>query len=75
VSRTCCVPSGGGYDGDTKACISIPYDGWAKGDPFVADVLGAGGSVFVSRDGKLGAVDFSYECKCILIDSSTYCFN
>jgi hypothetical protein len=55
------VPSGGGCDGDTKACIGIPYDGWVKGDPFVADVLGAGGSVLDSHDGKLGAVDFSYE--------------
>jgi hypothetical protein len=69
------VPNGGGCDGDTKACIGIPYDGWVKGDPFVADVLGAGGSVLDSRDGKLGAVDFSYERKCILIDSSMYCFN
>ena len=69
------MPSGGGCDGDTKACIVIPYDGWVKGDPFVADVLGAGGSVLDSHDGKLGAVDLSYERKCILIDSSTYCFN
>jgi hypothetical protein len=34
------VPGGGGYDGDTNVCIDIPYDGWAKGDPFVANVLG-----------------------------------
>jgi hypothetical protein len=52
------VPSGGSYDGDTNACIVIPYDGWAKGDPFVADGLGAGGSILDSREGKLGAVDF-----------------
>jgi hypothetical protein len=38
-------------------------------------VLGASGSVLDSRKGKLGAVDFSYERICILIDSSTYCFN
>jgi hypothetical protein len=49
-------------------------DGWAKGDPFVADVFGAGGSVFDSCDGKLGAVDFLYEHTHSLIDSSTYSF-
>jgi hypothetical protein len=69
------VPSGNDCDGDTNAFIGIPYDGWAKGDPFVADVLGAGDSVLDSREGKLGAIDFSYERICILIDSSTYCFN
>jgi hypothetical protein len=69
------VPSGCGCDGDTKVCIDIPYDDWVKGDPFIADVFDAGGSVLDSRDGKLGAADFSYARKCILIDSSTYCFN
>jgi hypothetical protein len=24
-------------DGDTSVCIGIPYDRWAKDDPFVAD--------------------------------------
>jgi hypothetical protein len=75
VSSTCRVPNGGDCDDDKKACMGIPYDSWVKGDPFVADALGAGGSVLDSRDGKLGAVDFLYERKCILIDSSTYCFN
>jgi hypothetical protein len=56
-------------------CIGIPYDGWTKVDPFVADVLGAGGSILDSREGKLGEVDFSYERICILIDSFTYSFN
>jgi hypothetical protein len=66
------VPSDNGCDGDTNVYIGIPYDGWAKGDPFVADVFGAGGSVFDSRKGKLGAVGFLYENAHFLIDSSTY---
>jgi hypothetical protein len=69
------VPSGCGCDGDTKACIGIPYDGWVKGDPFIADVFDAGGSVLDSRNGKLGAADFSYARRCISTNSSTYCFN
>jgi hypothetical protein len=62
------VPSGYGCDGDTKACIGIPYDGWVKGDPFIAHMFDAGGSVLDSRNGKLGADDFSYARRCILID-------
>jgi hypothetical protein len=69
------VPGGDGCDDDTNVCISMPYNGWAKGDPFVANVFGAGGSVLGSCEGKLGAVDLSYEHIYILIDSSTYCFN
>jgi hypothetical protein len=65
------VPGGDGCYDDTNVCIGMPYDGWAKGDPFVADVFGAGGSVLDSCEGKLGAVDFSYERIYILIDSST----
>ena len=44
MSSTCLVPSGCGCDCGTKACIDIPYDGWVKGDPFIADVFDAGGS-------------------------------
>lgn len=40
------MPSDGGCDDDMNACICIYYDGWAKNDPFAADMLGAGGSVF-----------------------------
>ena len=69
------MPSGCGCDGGTKASIGIPYAGWVKGDQFIVDVFDAGGSVLDSRDGKLRAADFSYERRCILIDSSTYCFN
>jgi hypothetical protein len=46
------------------------YDGWVKGDPFVADALGAGGSVLDSPDEKLGAADFSYERRCIFVGVS-----
>jgi hypothetical protein len=45
---------GGGCNGATNVFIGIPYDGWAKSDPFVADVFGAGGSVLDSCEGKLG---------------------
>jgi hypothetical protein len=75
VCRSCRIPYGIGCDDYMNVCIVMPYDGWAKGDPFVADVFGAGGSILDSCEGKLGAVDFSYECIYILIDSSTYCFN
>ena len=50
------MPSDNGCDGDTNVYIGIPYDDWAKGDPFVADVFGAGGSILDSHKGKLGAV-------------------
>jgi hypothetical protein len=53
MSRAGHVP-GGGCDGDTNVCISISYDGWAKGDPFVVDVFGTGGFVLDSSEGKLG---------------------
>jgi hypothetical protein len=46
MSRAGHVP-GGGCDGDTNVCIGISYDGWAKGDPFVADVFGTGGFVWI----------------------------
>jgi hypothetical protein len=75
MSKACCVPGGGGYDDDTNACIDMPYDGWAKGDPFIANVFSMGGSILDSCEGKLGAVDFSYERIYLLIDLSTYCFN
>jgi hypothetical protein len=52
------VTGGNGYDGDTNTCIGIPYDGWVKDDPFAAGVLGAGGSVLESCEGKLERVDF-----------------
>jgi hypothetical protein len=61
VSRAGRVPGGGGCDGDTNVCIDIPYDVRAKGDPFVADVFGTGGSILDSCEGKLGAVGFLYE--------------
>jgi hypothetical protein len=54
VVRASRVPGGGGCDGDTNMYIGIPYDGWAKGDPFVANVFGAGGSVLDSHEGELG---------------------
>jgi hypothetical protein len=41
--------------------IGIPYNAWVQDDPFVANVLDAGGSVLGSCEGKLGVVDFSYE--------------
>jgi hypothetical protein len=69
------VPGGNGCDGYTNVCIDIPYDGWAKGDPYVAGVFGVGGSPLDSCEGKLGEVDFSYERIHLLIDLSTYCFN
>jgi hypothetical protein len=69
------VPGDDDCDDDTNVCIDMPYDGWAKGDPIVADVFGMGGSVLDSCEGKLGEVDFSYERIYILIGSSTYCFN
>jgi hypothetical protein len=69
------VSDDGGCDGDMNVCIGIPYDGWAKGDPFVADVFDASGSVLDSCEGKLGAVCFSYESTHSLIDSSIYSFN
>ena len=75
MSKAGRVPGGGGYNGDTNVCISIPYDGWAKGDSFVADVFGVGGSVLDSHKGKLGAVGFLYESTHFLIDLSTYSFN
>jgi hypothetical protein len=75
VSKAGRVPGGVGCDGDTNVCIGIQYDGWAKGDPFVADMFGAGGSVLDSREGKLWAVGFLYESAHFLIDSSTYSFN
>jgi hypothetical protein len=52
MSKTGCVPGNSGCDGDTNVCISVPYDGWAKGDPFIADVFGTGGSVLDSREGN-----------------------
>ena len=67
--------SGGSYGCGVNVCVSIPYDGWAKGDSFVADVFGVGGSVLDSREGKLGAVGFLYESAHFLIDLSTYSFN
>jgi hypothetical protein len=33
------MPGGDNFNDDTNVCISMPYDGWAKGDPFVADVM------------------------------------
>jgi hypothetical protein len=75
MSKADHVPSGGSCDDDMNVCIGIPYDGWAKGDPFVADVFGAGGSILDSREGKLGAVGFLYESTHFLIDLSTYSFN
>jgi hypothetical protein len=42
---------------------------------FAADVFGVGGFVFGSCEGKLGAVDFSYECVHPLIDPSIYYFS
>ena len=60
LSRAGRVPGGSGCDDDTNACIGMPYDGWAKGDTFIADVSGVGGSVLDSCEGKLGAVDFLY---------------
>jgi hypothetical protein len=60
----------------TRTCASACHRmAGAKGDPFVADVFGAGGSVLDSCEGKLRVVDFSYERIYILIDSSKYCFN
>jgi hypothetical protein len=70
VSKPGRVP-GGSCDGDTNVCIDIPYDGWAKGDPFLANVFGGGGSVLDSCEGKLGKVDFSYERAHPLKDSSS----
>jgi hypothetical protein len=61
------VSGGGGFDGDTNVCISILYDGWVKDDPSVAYVFGAGGSVLDSCEGKLEAVNFSYEPKSMLV--------
>jgi hypothetical protein len=53
----------------------ISYNGWVQDDPIVADVLGAGGSVLGSCEGKLGVVDFSYKRVHPLTDSSIYCFS
>jgi hypothetical protein len=61
--------------GATNVFNDIPYDGWVQGDPFVRYVFGAGGSILISCEGKLRAIDFSYERVHPLIDSSTYCFN
>jgi hypothetical protein len=63
---------GGGCGGDINVFIGIPYNGWVQDDPFVADVLGAGGSILGSYEEKLGEVDFSYECANPLTDSSIY---
>jgi hypothetical protein len=46
---------GGGCDGDTNVCIGISYDGWAKGDPFVADVFGTGGFVWIQARENYGS--------------------
>jgi hypothetical protein len=67
MSRAYHVSGGGGCDGDTNVCISILYDGWVKDDPFVAYVFGVGGFVLDSCEGKLGALDFSYEPKSMLV--------
>jgi hypothetical protein len=63
------------YGGATNVFIDIPYNGRVKGDPFAADVFCVGGSILGSCEGKLGVINFSYECVHPLIDSSTYCFN
>jgi hypothetical protein len=59
----------------TNMFIGIPYNSWVQGDPFTVDVFSAGGSVLGSSEGKLGAIDFSYERVHPLIDPSTYSFN
>jgi hypothetical protein len=66
---------GGGCGGTTNVFNGIPYNGSVQDDPFVVDVLSAGGTVLGSCKEKLGAVDFSYEHAHPLTDSSIYCFN
>jgi hypothetical protein len=75
VSRAGHMPGGSGCGGAMNVFIGISYNDWVPDDPFAADVLGAGGSVLGSCEGKLGAVDFSYERVRTLIDSSIYSFN
>jgi hypothetical protein len=69
------MPSGDGYGGAINVFTSLPYNGWLYDDPFAADVLGAGGSVLGSCEGKLGIVDFSYEHAHPLTYPFIYCFN
>jgi hypothetical protein len=75
VSRAYCVPGCGECGDATNAFIGVPYNGWVQGDPLVVNVLCAGGSVLGSCEGKLGALDFSYDHAHTLTDPSIYCFN
>jgi hypothetical protein len=45
------------------------------GVTFIADTPSKGGSILGSYEGKLGIVDFLYECVNLLIDSFIYYFN
>jgi hypothetical protein len=75
VSRASRALGDGGSGGAMTVFIGIPYNGWVQDDLFATDVLGVGGSVLGSCEGKLRAVDFSYKCPHPLTDSSIYCFN